>query len=110
MIDADLDARLSRIEALLGQLLDPDLAKLQEIVPRIARVVGPSTFLLADLVDDVDFSGMPIKTVGLLFERNKGRVVGGFKIEPGRRTANGRQWILVSLPLHGAGGTIGAVD
>ena len=105
------DADLSRIEAKLDLILDllrdPDQARLQALLPRIAQVVGDAEFLLSDLADDLDLSGLTLPRLGKLFERSRNRAIAGYRLIPLAMTRQGRKWRLLPLPLSGAGGTMG---
>jgi hypothetical protein len=84
----EIISRLERIES----LLDPDTARLKTLLPQISAVVRDRFFRIGDLTEDIDFDGLTPAQVGLLFKRNIGRTIGGFKLVALRRNREGRQY------------------
>ena len=99
----DIQSRLARIES----LLDPDTARLQSLLPAIARVVGTLSFLVGDLQGDVELDGISPRRLGKMLERHRGECIGGFVIEQLGVTREGREWRLTPVgapvaPAHNA--------
>jgi len=69
MIDPELSAWLSRIEAKLDRTLDPDGETLRVLLPAIYAVTEGATFLAADLEGEIDLGGLSQQQLGKLLHR-----------------------------------------